>query len=78
MCISLKGMAARAGIEPATGFLQAVITALTSGSDKKADAQYGAQKLPELTEVVAAWWSLAPEIRAAIVTMARTARKGTL
>lgn len=71
-------MAARAGIEPASDFLQAVVAALTSESVRNAGAQHGAQNLCELTEVLAAWWSVAPEIRAAILTMARTARRPAL
>jgi len=68
-------MAARAGIEPASAFLQAVITALTSESVSDAGAQKRAQDLCELSEVLGTWWSIAPEIRAAILTMVRAAKR---
>lgn len=70
--ISLVEMAARAGIEPASVFLQAALAALGSESGDAANAQYSAQFLRELAEVASAWAKLPPEIRFAVVALVRT------
>lgn len=66
-------MAARVGIEPAAAVLEAAIATATCEKRCGAGAQHGAQNLRDLAEVLLAWWVVAPEIRAAIVTMVRTA-----
>ena len=70
-------MAARVGIEPASAFLQAAIAAISSESVQSSGAQHGAQKILDLTEVLGAWWAVGPEIRAAILTMVRSARRAS-
>jgi hypothetical protein len=68
-------MAARAGIEPAVAFLQAAIEALSCENRGERCAQRDAQNAEELREVVGAWPGLSPEIRFAILALAR-ARQG--
>jgi hypothetical protein len=65
-------MAARAGIEPVVGFLQACVTAAVSEIAKSPDAHIGTQKLWELCEAVAAWSKLSPELRAAVLAVVRS------
>jgi hypothetical protein len=60
-------MAAQAGIEPASAFLQVAVSALTCESAPMAGAQGGAQIVRELAEVVRAWQSLPAQIRFAVV-----------
>lgn len=66
-------MAARAGIEPFIGFLEACAAALHSETAKTPDAQLRAQNLAELREMVEAWPKLSPELRAACLAMTRSA-----
>jgi len=66
-------MAARAGIEPVLGFLQACVEAATSEIAKFPDAQIRTQKIRNLTDVLAAWPMLAPELRAAVLALISSA-----
>ena len=69
-------MAAQAGIEPATAFLQAAVNALTCESAPTSGAQHGAQISRELAEVVRAWQVLRPQIRFAVLALVRTEKGG--
>ncbi len=64
-------MAARAGIEPVLGFLQACVETATSEITKSADAQTGTQKIAVLREVIDAWPQLLPELHAAMLVLIR-------
>lgn len=64
-------MAARVGIEPASVFLQAALSALGWESEDKAGAQHSAQILGELAVVAAGWGNLSPEMRFAVMALVR-------
>ena len=66
-------MAARAGIEPVTEFLQACVEAVASEISKSADAHIGTQKLMGLREVIKTWPNLTPELRTAVVAVTQAA-----
>jgi len=68
-------MAARAGIEPVLGFLQACLAAVASEMGKSADTQIRAQKISELREMVEAWPNLSVEFRATMLAMTESASK---
>ncbi len=62
-------MAARAGIEPVLGFLQASVHAAASEIGKSADAHIGAQKIMSLRDIIKAWPNLRPELRIAVLAV---------
>jgi len=66
-------MAARAGIEPCIRFLEACAAAISSESDKAADAQLRAQELSSLTKFIAAWPKLSGEFRAVVLAVTQSA-----
>lgn len=66
-------MAARAGIEPFIGFLEACADALRSETVKTPDVQLRAQNLAELRKVVEAWPKLSAELRAACLAVTSAA-----
>jgi hypothetical protein len=67
-------MAARAGIEPATAFLQAAINALSCVSEDGGCAQWDAQKCGEFAEIIATWAKLPPEIRFSVMALVRAGK----
>lgn len=69
-------MAARAGIETAAAFLQAVIKELGCRTASSGGAQHGAQNEGELAEIIREWAKLLPEIKFALLALVRTARSG--
>jgi hypothetical protein len=68
-------MAARAGIEPVLGFLQACVEVAASEIAKSADVQIDTQKIEELRKVVEAWPKLSPGLRAAVLAVATSVTK---
>jgi len=68
-------MAARAGIEPATAFLQAAVEALSCENGVSHHAQRDAQKLGELAEIVNAWAKLPAEIQFAMLALVRAGKR---
>jgi hypothetical protein len=70
-------MAARAGIEPVVGFLQACVEAIASVSAHSLDTQIRTQRLNELLVIVEAWPKLSPELRTACLAVTRAADLGS-
>ena len=70
-------MAARAGIEPASGLVEAVVRSITCEIAKTASAPLDAQLLPELCLLVGAWPKLPHEIRFSILALVRAAKEGS-
>jgi hypothetical protein len=68
-------MAARAGIEPFVGFLEACAAAISSESAETAGAQLRAQELSGLAKIIVAWPNLSGEFRAAVLAMTQSASK---
>ena len=65
-------MAARAGIEPASAFLQAVLALLSWKSEADTDVQHSAQIFRELATVAMGWRNLPVEIRLAVLALVKT------
>jgi hypothetical protein len=61
-----RRMAARVGIEPCIGFLEACITAMRSETAETPDAQLHAHELSSLTKIISSWPKLSVELRAAV------------
>jgi hypothetical protein len=66
-------LAARVGIEPYIGFIQACIQTMNSERAKALNSQLHAQGLSELGEVITAWPTLPRELRIACLAMTRSA-----
>lgn len=71
-------MAARAGIEPALGLLQACFDLFSYESSRKQSAAIGAQEIARLEEVVRVWAGLSRQLQDAIVSVVRSASGGAL
>lgn len=69
-------MAARAGIEPASAFLEVAAALLSSEIGHFAQAQHGAQIFRELAQVVQAWIKLPAEIRYSVLALVNAAKGG--
>ena len=66
-------MAARAGIEPVLGFLQACVSAAASEIANSPDAHMGTQNLSELREMIETWPNVSRELRVALLAVTRAA-----
>jgi hypothetical protein len=69
-------MAARAGIEPASAFLEVAAALISCEIGRKAEAQHGAQIFLSLAEVASKWAQLPTEIRFAVLALVRTSQGG--
>ena len=66
-------MAARAGIEPVLGFLQACVETMGSEIGKPGDAQLRTQGLARLMKIIIAWRKISGELRTAMQAMTHSA-----